>query len=310
LAANVAWSFDAGAGLSARPGIARDGSVLVVTHEGYLHALRPDGGYRFSYSLRGRIVGTPAETPEGLFVVAAEPNRLVTLNRDGSLVWVSTVAGGIATGPAVDEKGRIWVGTNAHTLLAFSPRGGVVGFAKSGSTPLVGPVVLGNGAAAIASHAAIRIAGGPSATLEDLAWGRIRQLLPGEGSLYALGDDGLLRFDEEGFEERWRRATVTRIVCGKPELVVVEGEGLRWLSTQGEPGLLVPLAGVAQAPMACADGSVVIAAEPRALFRVARDGAISERRIPAAPVLSIESTPSSLVVGYRNGRVVAVRPWT
>jgi outer membrane protein assembly factor BamB len=310
--ADPAWSFDVGAPLSAPPGITRDGSVLVVNHEGYLHSLRPDGGFRFSYSLRGRVVGTPRETADGLIVVAAEPNRLVTLDSQGGLVWVSTVAGGIATGPAVDDKGRIWVGTHANTLLAFSPRGGVVGFAKTGAVPLVGPVVLSSGAVALAWSSSIRIAGGPSATLEEAGWGRIRQLFRGNGSLLALGEAGLLRFDEERFEERWRRASVTRIVCGEPGLVVIEGEGLRWLTARGEPGLFVPLAGATQGPMTCLPGgSVLVAGDARSLLRVGANGAVSERRIPVGPVLSLASTGASLIViGYRNGRIVAVRSWT
>ena len=105
---------------------------------------------------------------------------------------------------------------------------------------------------------------------------------------------------------------MTRIVCGEPALVVIEGEGLRWLSALGEPSLFVPLAGATQAPMTCLpDGSVAVAGERRALLRVGPNGAIGERRVPAGTVLSIEPTSTSLlVVGYRSGRVVAVRPWT
>jgi len=310
VAASVAWSFNAGAPLSAPPTPAPDGSVLVVTLEGYLYALRADGGHRFSYSLRGRPIGSPVTTPEGLVVVAAEPDRLYTLDRDGGLTWVSQVAGGIATGPAVDDKGRIWVATRARTLLAFSPHGGVVGFARTGVAPFAGPVALSSGGVALgAADGALQIAGGLGASPGAPDWGAIRQLFRAETGVFAVGDAGLLRFDAEGGEERWRRSTVSRVLCSEPALVVLEGEKVRWLTPRGEPGLAVPLPSTANAPAACLPTGAVVIARERALSTIEPSGATSERRIPAGTVLSLHAASSSLlVVSYRNGRVVALRP--
>lgn len=309
LAASVAWSFNAGAPLSAPPTTTPDGSVLIVTQEGYLYALRADGGHRFSYSLRGRAIGSPMVTAEGLVVVAAEPDRLYTVDRDGGLIWVSQVAGGIATGPAVDDKGRVWVATRARTLLAFSPHGGVVGFARTGVAPFAGPVALSSGAVALgAADGALQIAGVLGASRGVPDWGGIRQLFRAETGVFAVSDAGLLRFDVEGGEERWRRSTVSRVLCSEPALVVLEGETVRWLTPRGEPGRAVPFPTAVNAPAACLPSGAVVVARDRALFSIAPSGATSERRIPAGAVLSLHAASSSLiVVSYRNGRVVALR---
>jgi len=309
-AASVAWSFNAGAPLAAPPAVAPDGSALIVTLEGYLHALRADGGHRFSYSVRGRPIGSPVATPEGLVVVAAEPDRLYTVDREGGLAWVSHVAGGIATGPAVDDKGRIWVGTGARTLLAFSPYGGVVGFARTGVAPFAGPVALTSGAVAIgAADGALQIAGAPGANHPGAPdWGAIQQLFRGEGGVFAVSDAGLLRFDLEGGEERWRRSSVTRVLCSEPALVVVEGQSVRWLTPRGEPGLAVPLPSAANAPAACLPSGTVVVARDRSLVFIESSGAARERRIPPGAVLAVQAASASrLLVSYRNGRVVALR---
>lgn len=307
---DIAWSFHAGAPLSAPPSFGPDGSVLVVTVEGYLHALRAEGGYRFSYTLRGRAVGSPATTPDGVTVLAVEPNRLMAIDADGGLAWVTTVVGGVATAPVVDERGRIWVGTRARTLLGFSARGAVSAFARIGPAPLAGPVALPGGEVAVASaDGSVRLAGASRSAASEPSAEAIRGLFPGEGALFALGDAGLVRFDTEPLAERWRRVDVGRVLCTRPELVVLERGALRVLSLRGEPGPSVPFPAASDAPAACLpDGAILVAGEPRSLLRLEPGGAPTRRAIPAGDVLSVHAIASAAaLVAYRSGRVVALR---
>jgi hypothetical protein len=309
-ARDVAWSFHAGTPLSAPPGFAADGSILVVTVEGYLHALRAEGGYRYSYTLRGRAVGSPASTPEGLTVVSVEPNRLMAIDADGGLVWATTVVGGVATPPAVDDKGRIWVGTRGRTLLGFSARGAVSAFARVGPAPLAGPVVLPGGVVALASSdGSLRLAGGARSSALEPSPEAIRALFLGEGSLLALGDAGLVRFDPGPLTERWRRPGVERVLCTRPDLVVIERGAVRFLTLRGEPGPSVPFPAPLDAPTACTpDGGVLIANEPRSLVRLDASGVSARRAIPEGDVLSLHAVPFfAALVAYRGGRVVALR---
>jgi hypothetical protein len=309
-ARDIAWSFHAGTPLSAPPSFAPDGSVLVVTVEGYLHALRAEGGYRYSYTLRGRAVGSPVTTPEGLTVAAVEPNRLIAIDADGGLAWTTTVVGGVATPPVIDERGRIWVGTRGRTLLGFSARGAVSAFARVGPLPLVGPVVLSGGEVALATaDGGIRLAGaGRSSALEPSPHA-IRGLFSGDGSLFALGDAGLVRFETEPFTERWRRADTERVLCTRPGLVVLERGALRFLTVRGEPGPTLPFPAAVDAPTACLpDGALLVAGAARSLLRVDATGVSARRTIPAGDVLSLHPVANAAaIIAYRSGRVVALR---
>jgi outer membrane protein assembly factor BamB len=307
---DIGWSFHAGAPLAAPPSFGPDGSVLVVTMEGYLHALRADGGYRYSYTLRGRAVGSPVATRDGLVIVAVEPNRLIALDSEGALVWATTVVGGIATPPVVDDRSRLWVGTRGRTLLAFSMRGGVSAFARVGAAPLSGPVALTGGEVALAaSDGSIYLTGGGKTAVTSASSEAIHGLFPGEDAVYALGEAGLLRFETAPLGERWRRAGVSRVLCTRPDLVVLERGGLRFLTPRGEPGSLVPFPAVPDAPATClADGSVLVASDARFLLRLDARGTKARRPIPAGDVLSVHAVPSvAALVAYRSGRVVALR---
>jgi hypothetical protein len=309
-ARDIVWSFHAGTPLSAPPSFAPDGSVLVVTVEGYLHALRAEGGYRFSYTLRGRAVGSPVSTPDGLTVAAVEPNRLIAIDADGGLAWATTVVGGVATAPVIDERGRIWVGTRGRTLLGFSARGAVSAFARVGPAPLVGPVALPGGDLALASaDGSVRLLGGGRSAATEPSPDAIRGLFVGERSLFALGDAGLVRLETEPFAERWRRAGTERVLCARPELVVLEQGALRFLSVRGEPGPSVPFPAPLDAPAACLpEGGVLVADRSRSLLRLDAGGVSARRVIPAGDVLSVHAVASAAaLVAYRSGRVVALR---
>ena len=83
------FKFAAASSLFAPPGVGRDGSVYVGAGDGYVHALAPDGGYRWSYTVKGRIVAAPVEEPSTgrVFVVTSEA-RLYALEADSRLRWV------------------------------------------------------------------------------------------------------------------------------------------------------------------------------------------------------------------------------
>ncbi len=309
--AEVRWSFHAGAPLAAPPTIAPDGSVLVVTIDRYLHALRADGSYRYSFTLPGRVVGGALAGPGALTVAAAAPNRLVAVDEEGGLAWSISVVGGIGAAPVLDERGRIWIATLGKTLLGFSARGALVAFSRLGPPPLAGPVPLARGGVAAAgADGIVRLARGPGTVRAVPAAGPVASLVGGQ-ELYALGDFGLERFDPEQSDELWRRPGIERVVCTGSELVVVEKGRLQWLSVAGRPGARLELAGGAGAPMAClADGTVLAAFASGTLTRLGREGAAGEIIIPEGDVASLVATGSrELVVAYRSGRVVALA-WT
>jgi outer membrane protein assembly factor BamB len=307
----VAWSYRAGAPLAAPPGIGLDGSVVVGSVDGYLHALRGDGSFRWGYTLRGPVVGRPAMGPHGAVFAAADPNGLYALDGEGTLLWVSSVAGGVTSPAVVDSSSKVWVATGQGTLLGFSSHGGLVGFARIGTAPRLGPAPLPGGGVVVASaDGKLRILGGESSARRAIASSPLLDLEVGRDSLFLLGAEGLSRFDAADGEERWSRTTVERVACASPALVVVEAQGLRWLSADGEPRARVPLPVGEHRAVAClGDGSLVVSDDAGTLLRIDAGGIRARARLPAGRLLSLDPSGGGLLIaGYRDGRVLAVRP--
>jgi len=308
--ARVVWAYRAGAPLAASPAIAADGSVVVGSVDGYLHALRRDGSFRWGYTLRGPLVGRPALAANGDVFAAADPNGLYALDSDGLLLWVSSVAGGVTSPPVVDRQERVWVTTGQGVLLGFSGHGGVVGFAHVGGGRPVGPAPLEDQGVIFASaDGAVKIAGHPG-VLRATASAPLFDLEPARDAFFVLGADGLSRFDWPAGEERWSRTDVARVACKAPALVVVEQRGLRWLSPRGEPQAFVHVSVGTQRPIACLpDGSLLVTDEAGSIVRLDAKGVRARVRPPAGRLVSLDPTPGGLVVvGYRDGRVLALEP--
>src|SRR6187455_2919848 len=51
------WTFHAGAPLRAGAGVGQ-GGIAVGSVDGYVHALRADGAYRWSFTVKGAVVAT------------------------------------------------------------------------------------------------------------------------------------------------------------------------------------------------------------------------------------------------------------
>jgi hypothetical protein len=311
----LAFSFNAGAPLGGPAGIGPDGSLLAGTTDGYLHALRPDGSFRWSYTVRGRVLGRPAWGPDGVALASAQQSALYAVEADGSLAWTATIPGGVTSGPVVDPDGKVWVTTGGGTLLAFGRHGGVAGVARiaqgSASGAVMGPVLLETGEVAVASaDGTLRVAG-PYGRSRTARWdGPVRELRAGGGGLFALGAAGLARFDERPLEQRWVRADVTGIACTRPGLVTLERDKARWVSRAGEPGPAVSVPPGAGPTTTCAsDGALLFASAAGLLQKLEPKGRLSDKHIPLGRVLGLDTTPGGLVIiSYADGRVVGIEP--
>lgn len=110
------FRFSAGSSLFAPPGVGRDGSVFVGSGDGYVHALAQDGGYRWSYTVKGRIVAAPIEEPAtGRVFVATSEARLYALEPDSHLRWVFPLPVSPKSELALTPKGTLlFVGQDDH----------------------------------------------------------------------------------------------------------------------------------------------------------------------------------------------------
>lgn len=300
------WSFHAGAPLSGPPGFGADGSVAVGTVDGYVHALHGDGVFRFSYTVPGRVLGSPVVLDDGVVLAASDRSGLYAIKPDGSLAWEKYIAGGVASALAVDSSGRIWLRTGSGTALAISRRGGVVGFAKIGRSMTLGPTPLSVGGVVVASPGELGLIG---------EYGRFlrRSVDPSITGLRALGRgfvalrSGALALFDADLGAAWTRENVDALLCTSP-LVTLEQGALRWLAADGRVLGDTKVAGGVAGPSACTPSSVFAVDGAGNLVQVRQNGERLRLDAPSGNVLGLEASRSgALVATYQDGRVLALK---
>lgn len=302
-----AFAFHAGTALSVPPGVGRDGSVVVGTVDGYVHALRADGGFRWSYTLNARIVSRPVVLDDGGVLVASAAHQLFLLRADGTLGWTRSLpvpASEIVADPAFHLHFRSADGA----LVTISPRGGVVGFARAGRGPKLGPIAFEPGQAFVADESGVVSRLGPFGKVKTasiaagIRWfGRIG------GSLGVLGERSLVLFDRE-LTATFRRESVERVLCAGAGVAFSSSGELYFMSEGGEVSSL-PTPAFPIAVAACDRGSfVAVADEAGAIHSLAKGQPLVSVTPRSSALISLDtSRPGLILAGYRDGRVAAYR---
>jgi hypothetical protein len=302
------WSFHAGAPLSGPPGLGADGSLVIGTVDGYVHVLRPDGVFRYSYTVDGRVVFSPVILGDGLVLVASDRNRLFAIRPDGSLAWESTVAGGVLSPLAVDSQERVWLRTGSGTAIAMSRRGGVVGFSKIGRALSLGPAALARGGVVVGSPAGeLRLIGDYGRFRKVSVAPTLSWLAPRAPGFLALASRALTQYGPE-LDAIWTRNDVDELLCTTP-LVTREAQELRWLADDGAGVVArVAVSGAVTGPSACTQSSVFALDAHGDLAQFRKTGGVLSIDSPGgAPVALDASQPGRLVVAYRDGRITALK---
>ncbi len=300
------WSFHAGAPLSGPPGVGADGSLAIGTVDGYVHALHPDGVFRYSYTVAGRVVASPVVLDDGLVLAASDKNRLYAIKPDGSLAWDTIVAGGVISPLAVDSSGRVWLRTGSGTAIAISRRGGVVGFAKIGRAMTLGPAPLEGGGVAVAGSDELGLIGEfGKFRRQSVASGLTGLLAVGQGFV-ALRPGSLTRFGAD-LGAAWTRDAVDAVLCASP-LVTLEAGTVRWLDTDGRVLGDAKARGVVAGPSACTPSSVFALDGATNLVQIRKNGERLRVDTASGTIVGLAaSRAGALVAAYQDGRVVALK---
>jgi len=168
--ARTVYKFATAAALFARPGLGHDGAIYVGAGDGYVHALGPDGSFRWSYTVKGRVTAPPVEDPGNghLFVVTSEA-RLYALDRDAALRWVFPLPAAPKSELALTPKGTLlFVGQDDH--LYGVTTGGALSLRLAAPGARSAPALLADGRIGV-------VLGEELATLK--AYGYERAPLPG-----------------------------------------------------------------------------------------------------------------------------------
>jgi hypothetical protein len=301
------FSFHAGAALSVAPGVGRDGSVVVGTVDGYVHALRPDGGFRWSYTLNSRVASQPLVLDDGSVLVVSAAHQLFALREDGTLAWsrpLPAPASEIATDPTFHLHFRSLDGA----LVTISPRGGVVGFARAGRGPRLGPLAFEPTQAFLAEERGVVSRLGPFGRVKNLELPSGIRGLTRVGASIAVHTQSSVFVLNRELETTFQRDGVDRVVCGGEMLALLSRGTLEFVSESGaSQGNVTPPFEIALA--ACARRSAVaLADEAGAIQWLVKEREPFELAPPSSPVLGLDASRSGVVLaGFSDGRVTAYR---
>jgi PQQ-like domain len=268
----VVFHFSTSSTLFARPGVGHDGSVYVGSGDGYVHALAPDGSFRWSFTLKGRVIAPPVEeASSGRVFVATSEARLYALEPDSHLRWVFPLPVAPKTELALTPKGTLlFIGQDDH--LYGVTTGGALTLRLAAPQARSAPVWLATGQAAL-------LLGDTVANLKG--YGYERAALPGPFAASAklvLDADRAIFACEDG---------VARVVAGAESELSVPSDCL--------------------SPPVRGDGFFAIAESQGRLRLVYPDGASTSIPLGAAPLRPIwDAARHRLIASTATGSVTVL----
>jgi hypothetical protein len=237
------FKFSAASALFAPPGVGRDGSVYVGSGEGYVHALAPDGGYRWSYTVKGRIVAAPVEDANtGRVFIATSEARLYALEADSHLRWVFPLPVAPKSELTLTPKGTLlFVGQDDHLYGVTTSGALTLRLAAAGARSA--PAALAGGSTALVLAEAFAILKG---------YGYERSALPGpfaDGAKLVIApnraifacENGRARVVGNGPELTLTSDCLAAPVQGGGFLAIAEASGSVRLRYADGSSLLLPL---------------------------------------------------------------------
>lgn len=229
------WRFHAGAPLPAAPTPLPDGGLGFGTDEGYVHALGPEGEFRWSYTLDGPVTGRVAALPTTGDVVAATlTGSVYRLRGDGRGLLRFRVPSPPVTG-LVAVGGRIWYGAKDDHLYAITGRGRIVLRLAAGGALSADPVAGGPNRVLFGTldGGVVAVRGLHDSQRAQLDGAILDPPLPwrGGGSLVRSGRSLVALAPELGV--RWRLPNVDTVGASEAVLVTSTGRDLSWHSPDG-----------------------------------------------------------------------------
>jgi len=231
-APEVAWRFQAAAPASAAPAVSDTGAVYLSTVEGYVHALDPDGSFRWSYGVAGVPLGEPALDAAGHVYVTTTARRVYSIRSDGRLQWERHTPSRIASAAVWSFPGQLYYAARDQAVYALSVWGEQLWRASLGQAALLEPTSLASGGLAVATdRAELQLLRGSSlAARAPLPGSPSQPVLSAGDRLWVVAQGELLAFaTEPGLEVVWRAPARHAALSADGQWLIVEAEGeLTW----------------------------------------------------------------------------------
>ena len=104
------------------PALGSDGTIYVGGN-GAFTAVNPDGTGKWSYSLTGHMVASPAIASDGTLYFGGGDSNLYALDSNGRVKWKFATGGAITSTPALAKNGTLYFGGTDHNLYAIGADG-------------------------------------------------------------------------------------------------------------------------------------------------------------------------------------------
>jgi len=117
---NTKWTQAGDAG--GEPVLGSDGTIYVGGN-GVFTAVNPDGTGKWSFSLQGHMIASPAIATDGTVYFGSEDSNLYALDSNGRVKWKFATAGPIKSTPALAKNGTVYLGGADHNLYAIGSDG-------------------------------------------------------------------------------------------------------------------------------------------------------------------------------------------
>jgi outer membrane protein assembly factor BamB len=310
--AGILWRFHAGAPLNGGPGVAPNGDVYVGTVDGYVHALSPDGAFRWSYTVSGGILGAPIVEPlSGRVHVATTARRIYALQPRGTLWWRHGSRASIVTPLSLAGEGTLIFGGGDRRIWAVSSRA-----VSRWRAAVPGPIAAGPTAGSDGHQAVVVSAEGTVSWVRG-AWSRWDRALGGapsgepllleDGRVYAVVNRQLYALGDRG-KVAWKRPEVERVVLGPDGRLIVSFD--RRLSILGAEGAVerdYALPVRVNADVLAVDSRLFVPGEDGSLVVLGADGVLGRIAVARAALHAPKAARDVIVVAAGDGTVVGIR---
>lgn len=308
------WRFPTAGSITAAPGIAGDGTIVVGSHDGIVYALSAQGMPRWQYRTGDRVWATPALVADGTAYIGSDDDHLYAVQlSDGAARWSVTAgmckrSGGRSPEGArcdveqvtVGGDGTIYIGGDA--IYALRSDGKVRWrFDPAASQPAsLAAAALAGPLASASAPRKVHCGSAPSLGRDGTVYAVCQEVL------YALSPDGSKRWEFSAQGEFEAAPAITE------DGVVYLGSDDRRLYALDALGQ-VRFAFLAGAPIRTAvalgrDGAAVFGCDDNALYSVRGDGSLlwSYRTADAVRSSPLVDAAGSIVFGSRDDRLYAV----
>ncbi len=303
----VKFRFGTGARPAAPPTLGPRGEVYVGTVDGIVHALGPDGSYRWSYTLRGPVIGRSLVDSAGRLLVPTR-SSIYALRPNGSLSWEFHSPVELQGDLMRDGRGKIRFASEDGRLFEFNERGALIRNVRASYPWSALPVALPDGSIVGGSRSGLVFISATSGVSRYELERPVEQVLGCPGGRVCAVAGGLLEVlgDGDGFRVPARRAAshgeFLAVVADERTLSLYQGSASTPLYRVTLPDA------ISAAPAVSGDGSAYVPLAGGALLAVTVQGRIrgceqlghSEL---ATPVLAPDG---SVLVSGREGVIAAL----